>query len=70
MGKRHPLKALKVFALIFFDVLAEIRHERKYRKEFRREPLRDAATEKPEPASLFQAPAQSPEGQASGSGSH
>jgi hypothetical protein len=68
VAKRHPLKALKVFALIFFDVIAEIRHERKYRKELRREPLRDAAIEKPEAASLFQAPAQSLEGRANGSG--
>lgn len=28
-------KALKVFAMILIDVIAEIRHERKYRKEFR-----------------------------------
>jgi hypothetical protein len=35
VAKRHPLKALKVFALILFDVIAEIRHERKYRKEFK-----------------------------------
>jgi hypothetical protein len=34
VAKRHPLRALKVFALILFDVIAEIRHERKYRKEF------------------------------------
>ena len=27
-------KALKVFAMILFDVIAEIRRERKYRKEF------------------------------------
>jgi len=27
-------KALKAFAMILFDVIAEIRHERKYRKEF------------------------------------
>jgi hypothetical protein len=27
-------KALKVLAMILFDVIAEIRHERKYRKEF------------------------------------
>ncbi len=27
-------KALKVFAMILFDVIAEIRHARKYRKEF------------------------------------
>ena len=35
VAKRHPLKALKVFALILFDIIAEIRHERKYRKEFK-----------------------------------
>jgi hypothetical protein len=35
VARRHPLKALKVFALILFDVIAEIRHERKYRKEFK-----------------------------------
>jgi hypothetical protein len=35
VAKRHPLKALKVFALILFDVIAEIRHEREYRKEFK-----------------------------------
>jgi hypothetical protein len=29
-----PSKALKVFAMILFDVIAEIRHDRKYRKEF------------------------------------
>jgi hypothetical protein len=27
-------KALKVFAMILFDVIAEIRHDRNYRKEF------------------------------------
>jgi hypothetical protein len=32
VAKRHPLEVLKVFALILFDVIAEIRHERKYRK--------------------------------------
>jgi hypothetical protein len=35
VAERHPLKALKVFTLILFDVIAEIRHERKYRKEFK-----------------------------------
>jgi hypothetical protein len=35
VARRHPLKVLKVFALILFDVIAEIRHERKYRKEFK-----------------------------------
>ena len=34
-AKRHPLKAVKVFALILFDVIAEIRHGRKYSKEFK-----------------------------------
>jgi hypothetical protein len=29
-----PPKALKVFAMILFDVIAEIRHSRKYREEF------------------------------------
>ena len=33
--KRHPLKALKVSAMILFDVIAEIYRERKYRKEFK-----------------------------------
>jgi hypothetical protein len=36
VAKRHPLKALKVFVMILFDVIAEIRHERKCRKEFKR----------------------------------
>jgi hypothetical protein len=31
----HPLKALKVFVMILYDVIAEINCERKYRKEFR-----------------------------------
>jgi hypothetical protein len=35
VAKRHPLRALKVFAMILFDVIAEIRHDRKYRKEFK-----------------------------------
>ncbi len=35
VARRHPLKVLKVFALILFDVIGEIRHERKYRKEFK-----------------------------------
>ena len=35
VAKRHPLKALKVLAMILFDVIAEIRHDRKYRKEFK-----------------------------------
>jgi hypothetical protein len=35
VAKRHPLRALKVFAMILFDVMAEIRHDRKYRKEFK-----------------------------------
>jgi hypothetical protein len=35
VARRHPLRALKVFALILFDVIAEIRQERKYRKEFK-----------------------------------
>ena len=33
VAKRHPLRPLKVFAMILFDVIAEIRHDRKYRKE-------------------------------------
>ena len=31
----HPMKALKVFFMILFDVVAEINCERKYRKEFK-----------------------------------
>jgi hypothetical protein len=33
VAKRPPLKALKVFAMILFDVIAEIGHDRKYRKK-------------------------------------
>ena len=32
--QRNPVEALKLFAMILFEVIAEIRHEWKYRKEF------------------------------------
>jgi len=41
VAKRHPLKALKVFVMIFFDVLTEIGRERKYRKEFEAQPFKN-----------------------------
>jgi hypothetical protein len=60
VAKRHIVKALKVFAMILLDVIAEICHERKYRKEFKAGTARDAAGGKPAAVCLFQARAESP----------